>query len=156
MCEHRERGFSLVELLAVVAILVVLSSIAVPAYINSRKSAAARACLANISIIAAAESAWAIHNGSYNWDVPGNPVCTTAYIPGAPAGGGLVGAPEGLAASIYCPLDGTTQYTVTQTDATGNCIITCPNGIAIGGHKDVITNGNWTITLAAPAIETIP
>src|SRR5688500_11071916 len=91
------RGFSLVELLAVVLILAVLAGVAIPLYINSRRQAAARACKGNIAAIASAESAWALRNGS--------------YATGAAGLTSLVGAPEGLAAAPVCPL-GAGTYTL--------------------------------------------
>src|SRR5262252_9472100 len=91
------RGFSLVELLAVVLVLAVLAGIAVPLYINTRKSSAARACKANIAAIAAAESTWAVRNGSY-----------TATMTETAAGkkDGLIYAVEGFAEEPKCPLTG--------------------------------------------------
>src|SRR6266700_7477333 len=59
------RGFSLVELLAVVLILAVLAAVAVPLYLNTRKTSAARACKANINAVASAEAAYALRNGAY-------------------------------------------------------------------------------------------
>jgi type IV pilus assembly protein PilA len=156
------KGFSLVELLAVVMILAVLAAIAIPMYINSRKTAAARVCISNITAIAAAESAWATRNGGYIYDATNAPVTQTAYVAGtatAAPSGGLVGAPEGLSQNLTCPLAipgaaGGNAYTVTQTGTTGNCVIVCTNSTA---HATVlgIDPTTYTKTLVAPGSEGI-
>jgi len=133
-----QRGFSLVELLAVVLILAVLAAVAVPLYMNTRKTSAARTCKANIVAIAAAESAYALRNGAY-----------------ATAMTALVGASEGLAKEPKCPLDGK-AYTLSVTS--GALTISCPNATdhktAMGGST---TTDSWYVTLAAPpATDTLP
>jgi type IV pilus assembly protein PilA len=146
----RRRGFSLLELLTVVFILGVLVAIAVPLYANTRRASQARACRANLAAIAAAESAWALRNGAYTASVNG------AYV--APVGsgtatGGLVGAPEGLAMAVYCPLDGSTAYTATLS-STGALTIACPNAST---HAQALSPASlYSMTLAAPVTETIP
>ena len=123
----QRRGFSLVELLAVVLILAVLAGVAVPLYLNSRKNAAARTCKANIAAIAAAESAYATRFGSYKSGGTGDLGWEAAYVAGsanvAPTGG-LLGAPEGLAQVPTCPLKGS-HYTV--KDNSGAIDIECPD-----------------------------
>ncbi len=127
------RGFSLVELLAVVLVLAVLAAVAVPLYISQRKSAAGRACKANIAAISAAESAYALRNGSY-----------TAAI------ATLVGANEGLAKTPACPLGGAYVLTITA----GALEIECPNDGVHAGYGGVA--GDWTVTLAAPGADSLP
>ncbi|MCW3097143.1 MAG: hypothetical protein JWL77_2761 [Chthonomonadaceae bacterium] len=150
------KGFSLVELLAVVMILAVLAAIAVPMYINSRKTAAARVCISNIAAIAAAESAWCTRNGSYIYDAPSAPVTQRMYVPGTattPPSGGLMGAPEGLSQYLPCPLGllgATNSYTVVDGGG-GNCVITCWNA---SEHATVLgTAADYSRTLVAPGTE---
>jgi type IV pilus assembly protein PilA len=152
MNKGSRRGFSLVELLAVVLILAVLAGVAVPLYINTRKSSAARACKSNIAAIASAESAFSLRTGNYT--VAGvTKAAETAYTAASP---GLVGAPEGLAKNLYCPLDGTSSYTTTYDATAGTLTIECATNK--GDHEAALgTTGNWKVVMAKKADEsTIP
>lgn len=118
-------GFTLVEALAVVLLMAVLAGLAVPLYLNTRRSAAAKTCRANIATIMAAESAYGLRFGGYvgaNWDQPYSPAPSGSEQPL----GGLLGAPEGLAAVPHCPLDGS-SYLLSVDVFTGDLTITCPN-----------------------------
>lgn len=155
---NTQGGFSLVELLAVVLILAVLAAVAVPLYINTRKSAAARACKGNLAAIAAAASAFALRNGEY----PAAANVLSAYNPTTPTAGGLVGAPEGLSSAMACPLDNA-AYNLTG-GGTAALVITCPHAsTAAGGdnsHEAVVPSPTGTEayqrTLAAPAADNLP
>ncbi len=133
--KRAKRGFSLVELLAVVLVLAVLAAVAIPLYISQRKSAAARSCKANIAAIAAAESAWALREGAY----------TTTIAD-------LVGAQEGLAKTPTCPLDGD-AYTL-ATDADGNLTISCGN--AADHAASLGAAADYSMTLTKPAKDSLP
>src|ERR1051325_5105028 len=112
------RGFSLVEVLAVVLLLSVLAAVAVPLYLNTRKTSAARACKANINAIASAESAYALRNGQY--------VAMATLVSASP---------EGLSGTVKCPLVPSTassaDYTITPSSgalpSTNAIVIACPN-----------------------------
>src|ERR1051325_2023046 len=121
------RGFSLVEVLAVVLILAVLAAVAVPLYLNTRKTSAARACKANLNAVASAEAAYALRNGTYA-------TMTTLAATG----------PESLSSAVKCPLDNTAYKMTDAADGTGTAIttgstalfyITCPNYTA---HNSVL------------------
>ena len=110
------RGFSLVELLAVVLVLAVLAAVAIPLYTSQRQSAAARTCKANIAAISAALAGYALRNGAYPADLTP-----------------LVGAPEGLTSVPTCPLgdNGTAGNKVyTYAVAAGAATLTCKNAAA--------------------------
>ena len=143
------RGFSLVELLAVVLILAVLAAVAVPLYLNTRKTSAARACKANINAVASAEAAYALRNGTY---------ATMATLAAT--------GPESLSSAVKCPLDNAAYLMTDAADGTGTAIaagntgqfyITCPN---FSAHNGVLGGGSttvdWQRSMAAITAETIP
>ena len=131
------RGFSLVELLAVVMVLAVLAGVAIPVYLNTRRAAAARACIGNIAAIGAAESAYALRNGAY--------VGTMSS---------LVGASEGLAETPLCPLTRTNTYTLSVSGTTGDLTISCTNAASHASY--VGAAGDYSRTLVKPAAESLP
>lgn len=140
------RGFSLVELLAVVLVLAVLAAVAIPLYTSQRKSAAGRTCKANLAAISSSLAAYALRNNAY-------PTTTEGLAK-------LVGTAEGLSAVPTCPL-GVTGSTTAGTNPTYNYSVTagvaslsCPNESAHAGYGG--TTGDWTKTLAAPAADSLP
>ena len=57
---HKSRGFTLVEIMVVVAIIALLSAVAVPSYLRSRKRTQASRVLEDLRVIDQALDRWAI------------------------------------------------------------------------------------------------
>lgn len=88
-------GFTLVEIMIVVAIIGLLAAMAIPSFANARARAQATGCINNLSKIDAAAEEFALENGKKDGDTISYPGDLTPYIklnaargiPGCPAGG---------------------------------------------------------------------
>ena len=73
-------GFTLVEIMIVVAILGLLAAIAIPSYVRARARSQATACINNLRQIEAAVQQVAIEQGKHVGDVINYPDDITPYI----------------------------------------------------------------------------
>ena len=64
----RTDGFTLVEIMIVVAIIAMLASIAIPNFVNARNKAQTTACINNLQQIEGAINSWALQNKKGNGD----------------------------------------------------------------------------------------
>lgn len=64
------RGFTLVEIMIVVAVMAILLSVALPNYLKSGKSTAKNACILNLRQIDGAMEQWAINNNILAGTIP--------------------------------------------------------------------------------------
>jgi prepilin-type N-terminal cleavage/methylation domain-containing protein len=88
----RRAGFTLVEIMIVVAIIGLLAAIAIPNFVKARTSSQRSACIANMKQIFGAKATWALENKKNNGDTPPDdqlfgPDKYIAKKPECPAGG---------------------------------------------------------------------
>jgi prepilin-type N-terminal cleavage/methylation domain-containing protein len=92
-CQNSKRlGFTLVELMIVVAITGLLASIAVPNFMSYSTKAKTRICYENLAQIESAKELWGLQNNKHTGDLPTDADIfgPTAYVrtkPQCPAGG---------------------------------------------------------------------
>lgn len=101
---QKNRGFTLIELMIVVAIIGILAAIALPAYQNYTIRGAERSCLMETRAYATTLTVW-LYNGAVAAEMPAAPVAGACigFVgggAGAVLGGALVGTPQapGIAA----------------------------------------------------------
>jgi prepilin-type N-terminal cleavage/methylation domain-containing protein len=104
---RRTGGFTLVEIMIVVAIIGLLAAIAIPNFIKARQSSQRAACVANLRTIDGAKTNWALEAKKTGTDVPtdGDLFGPTLYVKEKPT----------------CPANGT--YTLNAVDQKPTCSI---------------------------------
>jgi prepilin-type N-terminal cleavage/methylation domain-containing protein len=109
-------GFTLVEIMIVVAIIGLLAAIAIPNFLKARSKAQATACINNLRQLDAAVQQYCMEAGKKSGDVLSYPADISAYIkpvggaiPRCPANGNYSLNPVGTSPSVLCSLGSTVQ-----------------------------------------------
>lgn len=100
-----EKGFTLVEIMIVIAIIGLLAAIAIPNFLRHREYTQTQACIANLSKIDSAKHIWGVENKKSTTDVPED--------------SDLFGAVQYIKVKPECPASGT--YTLQEIGVHPTC-----------------------------------
>lgn len=103
------KGFTLVEIMIVVAIIGLLAAIAVPNFVQARTTSRTNACINNLRLIEAAKEQWALANNAADTAATTNanvtPYLKGGVMPTCPGGGTYT--TQNVGTNATCSVGGT-------------------------------------------------
>jgi len=142
---HKSEGFSLVELMIVVAIMAILAAIAIPSYLNFQMKARESEARTNLAAIKTCEESYKAETDQYR-------TCAAypAAVPSATSTA-WVAADAGNFTVIGFNPSGSVRYQYSVPTATAGTFF---EGRAVGDLDGDTQNAIFTITNAAPVTKT--